>query len=184
MVGWHPQFNGHEFEQLMLLMSLSNSRSWWWTGKPDVLQSTGSQRIGHAMAPHSSTVAWKIPWMEEPGRLQSIRSLRVGRNWATSLSLSTFMHWKRKWQPTPVFLPGESHGRRSLIGCSPWVAQNRTRLKRLSSSSSRANWTELAEEKEGVADEWVQSWSSSRWKKSWGLVAQSVYALTTTDMET
>ena len=32
----------------------------------------------------------------------------------------TFMHWRRKWQPTPVFLPGESHGRRSLVGCSPW----------------------------------------------------------------
>ena len=36
------------------------------------------------------------------------------------LSLFTFMHWRRKWQPTPVFLPGESQGRRSLLGCSPW----------------------------------------------------------------
>ena len=36
--------------------------------------------------PHSSTLAWKIPWMEEPGRLQSMGSLRVGHNWATSLS--------------------------------------------------------------------------------------------------
>ena len=61
-----------------------------------------------AMAPHSSTLAWKIPWMEEPGRLQSMRSLRVEHDWATSLSLFTFMHWRRKWQPTPVFLPGES----------------------------------------------------------------------------
>ena len=73
-----------------------------------------------AMAPHSSTLAWKIPWTEEPGRLQSMGSLRVRHDWATSLSLSTFMHWRRKWQPTPVFLPGESHGRRSLVGCSPW----------------------------------------------------------------
>ena len=69
------------------------------------------------MAPHSSTLAWKIPWMEEPGRLQSMGSLRVGHDWATSLSLSTFMHWRRKWQPTPVFLPGESQGRWSLMGC-------------------------------------------------------------------
>ena len=61
------------------------------------------------MAPHSSTLAWKIPWMEEPGRLQSMGSLRVGHNWATSLSLFTFMHWRRKWQATPVFLPGELH---------------------------------------------------------------------------
>ena len=59
-----------------------------------------------AMAPHSSTLAWKIPWMEEPGGLQSIGSLRVGHDWATSLSFFTFMHWRRKWQPTPVFLPG------------------------------------------------------------------------------
>ena len=73
-----------------------------------------------AMAPHSSTLAWKIPWMEEPGRLQSMGSLRVGHVWATSLSLFTFMHWRRKWQPTPVFLPGESRGRGSLVGCSPW----------------------------------------------------------------
>ena len=40
--------------------------------------------------------------------------------WATSLSLFTFMHWKRKWQPTPVFLPGESQGQRSLVGCRLW----------------------------------------------------------------
>ena len=63
-----------------------------------------------ARAPHSSTVAWKIPWMEEPGRLQSMLSQTVGHNCATSLSLFTFLHWRRKWQPTPVFLPGESLG--------------------------------------------------------------------------
>ena len=59
---------------------------------------------------HSSTLAWKIPWTEEPGRLQSMGSLRVGHDWATSLSLFTFTHWRRQWQPTPVFLPGESQG--------------------------------------------------------------------------
>ena len=73
-----------------------------------------------AMVPHSSTLAWKIPWMEEPGRLQSMGSLRVGQDWATSLSLFTFMHWRRKWQPTPAFLPGESQGRGSLVGCRLW----------------------------------------------------------------
>ena len=72
------------------------------------------------MAPHSSTLAWKIPWMEEPGRLQSMGWLRVGHNWVTSLSLSTFMHWRRKWKPTPVFLPGESQGQGSLVGCRLW----------------------------------------------------------------
>ena len=72
------------------------------------------------MAIHSSTLAWKIPWTEEPGRLQSMGSLGVGHDWATSLSLFTFMHWRRKWQPTPVFLPGESQGRGSLVGCRLW----------------------------------------------------------------
>ena len=65
-----------------------------------------------AVAPHSSTLAWRIPWMEEPGRLQSMGS--------TSLSLFTFMHWRRKWQPTPVFLPGESQGQGNLVGCRLW----------------------------------------------------------------
>ena len=69
-----------------------------------------------AMAPHSSTLAWKIPCMEEPGRLQSMGSWRVGHNWATSLLLFTFMRWRRKWQPTPVFFSGESQGRGSLVG--------------------------------------------------------------------
>ena len=73
-----------------------------------------------AMAPHSSTLAWRIPWTEEPGGLQSMGSLRVGHDWATSLSLFTFIHWGRKWQPTPVFLPGESQGRGSLVGCHLW----------------------------------------------------------------
>ena len=73
-----------------------------------------------AMAPHSSPLAWKIPWTEEPGGLQSMGSIGVGHDWATSLWLFTLMHWRRKWEPTPVFLPGESKGQRSLVGCRLW----------------------------------------------------------------
>ena len=73
-----------------------------------------------AMATHSSTLAWRIPWTEEPGRLKSMGSQRVRHNWATSLSLFIFIHWRRKWQPTPVFLPGESQGLGSLVGCRLW----------------------------------------------------------------
>ena len=72
-----------------------------------------------AMAPHSSTLAWRIPGTREPGRLQSMGSLGVGHDWATSLSLFTFTHWRRKWQPIPVFSPGKSHGQRSLASYSP-----------------------------------------------------------------
>ena len=68
------------------------------------------------MAPHSSTLAWKIPWIKEPGGLQS---MGVTKSW-TRLSDFTFTHWRRKWQPTPVFLPGKSQGRGSLVGCHLW----------------------------------------------------------------
>ena len=84
------------------------------------------------MAPHSSTLAWEIPWMEESGRLQSMGSLRVGHDWATSLSRI-----------------GEGNGNPLQCSClenprdgGAWraaisgVAQSRTRLTRLSSSSS------------------------------------------------
>ena len=56
--------------------------------------------------------------------------------WVTLLSLFAFMHWRGKWQPTPVFLPGESQGQRSLVGYLYGVTQSWTRLKWLSSSSS------------------------------------------------
>ena len=72
------------------------------------------------MASHSGTLAWKIPWTEESGRLQSMRLRRVRHDWAASLLLFTFMHCRRKWHPTPVFVPGESQGWGSLVGCRLW----------------------------------------------------------------
>ena len=108
------------------------------------------------MAMHSSTIAWKIPWTEEPGRLQSMGSQRVRHDWATSFSfpfasmwdecnyavvweffvlcwgivwppttpgqlhLDLWNAWRRKWQPTPISSPEESHGQRSLVGYSLW----------------------------------------------------------------
>ena len=92
--------------------------------------------LEEGMATHSCILSWKIAWTKEPGGLQSMGSRRVGHDWPTSLSLFTFMHWRRKWQPTPVFLPGESH-RGAWWAAIYGVAQSRTRLKRLSSSSSK-----------------------------------------------
>ena len=74
----------------------------------------GSEPAGHiwqwletfwekAMATHSCTLAWKIPWTEGPGGLQSMGSLGVRHDWVTSFYFFTFMHWRRKWQHTPVF---------------------------------------------------------------------------------
>ena len=64
--------------------------------------------------------------------MQSKGSRKVGHDWAISLSLFTFMHWSRKWQPTPVFLPGESQGWGSLVAAVYGVIQSWTRLKWLS----------------------------------------------------
>ena len=80
---------------------------------------------------------WKIPWTEEPGRLQSMGLLWVGHDWAASLSLFTFIHWRKKWQPTPVFLPGEFQGQGAWWAAVYGVTQSQTWLKQLSSSSSR-----------------------------------------------
>ena len=108
----------------------------------------------HLMAPHSSTLAWKIPWMEEPGRLQSMESLRVGHDWETSLSLFTFMHWRRKWQPTPVFLPGESQDGGAWWAAIYGVAQSRTWL----SDWTELNWTVwFWYQGDGGLIEWVRS---------------------------
>ena len=107
------------------------------------------------MATHSSILAWRIPWTEEPGRLQSMGLQRVGHDWVTNTHTHKHTHqalakkktmkrwlrwqriclqcrrprldpwvgkiaWRRKWLPTPVFLPWEVHGQRSLAGYSPW----------------------------------------------------------------
>ena len=113
-----------------------------------------------SMAPHSSTFAWKIPWTEEPGRLQSMGSLRVRHDWATSLSLFTFMHWRGKWQPTPVFLPGESQGRGSLVGCRPW---GRT-------ESDMTEATQQQQQSSGLSSPWLNTfldicsfWCNCKW---------------------
>ena len=96
------------------------------------LQFSSTNRSKKAMAPHSSTLAWKIPWTEEPGRLQSMGSRRVRHDWVTSVSLFTFMHWRRKWQPTPQCS--------CLENPRDGVSQSQTRLKWLNSSSTNRCW--------------------------------------------
>ena len=99
------------------------------------------------------TLAWKIPWTEEPGRLQFMGSRRVRHDWATSLSLFTFMHWRGKWQLTPVFLPGQSQGRVAWWAAVYRVAQSWTRLKWLSSSRDQNRKLEGVEERQGILKE-------------------------------
>ena len=111
------EWGGRETSGMLKLLFGKEKNIKMWSNLWQVLARNTSEK---AMAPYSSTLAWKIPWAEEPGGLQSMGSLRVGLDWATSLSLFTFMHWRRKWQPTPVFLPGESQGQESLVGCRLW----------------------------------------------------------------
>ena len=86
----------------------------WSPGWKDLLEK--------GMAIHSSILAWRIPWIKEPGRPQSMGLQRVGHAWATNTTLGEprAIYWRRQWYPTPVLLPRKSHGRRSLVGCSPW----------------------------------------------------------------
>ena len=112
-----------------------------------------------AMAPHSiGTLVWKIPWTEKPGRMQSMGSLRVGHDWGTSLSFFTFHALGKEMATHSSVLAwripgtGEPDGLPAVYG----VAQSRTRLKRLSSSSMQLNIKttknpiNLAENLEGI----------------------------------
>ena len=86
------------------------------------------------MATHSSTLAWRIPWMEEPGGLKSMGSQRVGHDWATSISLSLLLHFRifeRLISNILVLLPGRSHGWRSLVGYSLWGCKESDTTERL-----------------------------------------------------
>ena len=137
-----------------------------WMEEPGGLQSMGSLGVGHnwattftfhfhalekEMAIHSSILAWRIPGKGEPGGLPSVGSHRVRHDWrdliaAAAAVVTLYLGFpcssvgkestcnagelglipgsgrslgKIKWQPTPVFLPGESHGQRTLAGYSP-----------------------------------------------------------------
>ena len=119
--------------------------AWWaavygvatsWTRLSDFNFTFHFQALEEEMAPHSSTLAWQIPWTEKPGRLQSMGSLRVGHDSVTSLSLFAFMHWKRKCNPLLCSCLENPRDGGAWWAAVYGVAQSRTRLKRLSSSSS------------------------------------------------
>ena len=104
------------------------------------------------MAPHSSTLAWKIPRTEEPGRLQSMGSLRVGHNWATSLSLFLSCFGEGSGNPLQCSCLENSRDRGAWWAAVYGVAQNRTRLKRLSSSNSKVSRIETNRK---IITEWM-----------------------------
>ena len=105
-------------------LSLSkNSGSWWWTGRPGMLQSMGSQRV---------YTTEQLNWTEG-----SLDSCLINND----LIPNNQEFWRRQWQPTPVFLLGESQGWGVWWAAVYGVIQSRTWLKRLSSSSSNKDQT-------------------------------------------
>ena len=92
-----------------------------------------------AMAPHSSTLAWKIPWMEEPGRLQSMGSLRVGHD--IDITFTFHSHFSLScigegMATHSSVLAGESQGRGSLVGCRLWGCTE--------SDTSEVTWQQIS----------------------------------------
>ena len=88
---------------------------------PFAMQETRVQSLGgedsleEGIATHSSILAWRIPWTEEPGGLQFMWLQGEGH-----ICLLQRNFRRRQRHPTPVLLPGKSHGRRSLVGCPLW----------------------------------------------------------------
>ena len=89
------------------------------------------------MAPHSSTLARQIPWTEEPGRLQSMVSLGVGNDWATSFHFSLSCLGEGNGNPLQCSCLENPRDGGAWWAAFSGVVQSWTRLKRLSSSSSR-----------------------------------------------
>ena len=101
-----------------------------------MIKETVYRKWEKAMAPHSSTLVWKIPWTEESGRLQSMGSLRVEHNWGSSLSLFTFIDGEGNGNPLQCSCLENPRDGVAWWAAIYGVAQSRTRLKRLSRSSS------------------------------------------------
>ena len=132
-----------------------------------------------AMAPYSSTLAWKIPWAEEPGGLQSMGLLGVRHDWATSLSLFTLC--TGEWNGNPLqcsCLENPRDGGASWAAVS-WVAQSRTRLTWLSSSSSSRSWpTNLRRRhcrRDNLLNQYYRWSSSSEWRNTLPITSLTSY---------
>ena len=114
----------------------ASSRNWWGTGNSGVLWSMGLQRVRYnwatelncyflvilekAMAPHSSTLAWKIPWTEEPGRLQSNGSRRVRHDWSNLAAVAAAGFLEKEMATHSSVLAWRIPGTESLVDCRLW----------------------------------------------------------------
>ena len=118
---WGPGDEGHSFFPLRCSQSPGRKLMNNYNIVGSSRNTSGLCRAVRALEGEGVTAACK--WGSVLGicsELARIREKAPHSDWATSLSLFTFMHWRRQWHPTPVFLPGESQGRGSLVGCRLW----------------------------------------------------------------
>ena len=148
---------------------------WWLSGKRIHLpmqkkQETWFQSLGREdslekeMATHSSILAWKISWTEEPAGLQSMGLPRVSGKESACQCRRCRRHgfnswvgkipWRRKWKPTPVFLPRKLHEQRSLEGCSPWGRKESDTTDRLNNNN---NLDRYIQKKKQLTWEWSEN---------------------------
>ena len=117
---WHCQCSGKEHCQCSVKSPPANAGDI----RETLVQSLNWKDLEESIATHSSILAWRILQTDEPGRLESTGLRRVRQNWRDLACTIPFWVpilplWRRKCQPSPVFLPGKSHGRRSLVGYRP-----------------------------------------------------------------
>ena len=129
-----------------------------------------------AMASHSSTLAWKIPWMEEPGRLQSMGSLRVGHDFTFTFTFSLSCIGEGNGNPLQCSCLENPRGRRAWWADVYGVTQSQTQLKWLSSSSSNKEYEEkkVLEKNEMLVSRYfaplqisfsLEKWASTKYPK-------------------
>ena len=170
--GWSGEGNGSPLQYSCLENPMD--RGAWWGGVHGVTKSQTRlsnfiftfhfHALQKEMATHSSVLAWRIPGTGEPGGLQSMRSLRVRHDWATSLWLFTFMHWRRKWQPISIVLAWGIPGTREPGGL---LSMGSHRVGHdwndLAAAAAWASWAspmaQLVKNPPAMLETWVQSLS-------------------------
>ena len=134
----HLSFQNSEKYMLLKPPSL------WYAGKDWRQEPRGRQRMWWLDGVTNRwTCVWASSWnwlqtAKPPGVLQ-VHGVAKSQTQLSDFTF-TFMHWRRKWQPTPVFLPGESQRRRSLVGCTEPTEPPQS----LGSHSVRHDWSDLA----------------------------------------
>ena len=128
-------------------------------------QSLGREdSLEKALTTHSSILGWKNPWTEEPAGLQSMGLQRVSGKESACQCRRCRRHgfnswvgkipWRRKWKPTPVFLPRKLHEQRSLEGCSPWGRKESDTTDRLNNNN---NLDRYIQKKKQLTWEWSEN---------------------------